>query len=51
MGESHGFVKFLIKIVFSEIEKCQQAGESSAFCLGFATFGELVHEVQDVVHG
>jgi hypothetical protein len=40
-----------IEIVFGEIEKCQQAGESSAFGLGFATFGELVHEVQDVVHG
>ena len=40
-----------IEIVFGEIEKCQQAGESCAFGLGFATFGELVHEVQDVVNG
>jgi len=43
--------EILIKVVFSEIEKCQQAGESSAFRLGFPTFGEFVHEVQNVVHG
>ena len=40
-----------IKIVSIKIEECHQAGESSAFCLGFTTFGELVHEVQDVIHG
>jgi hypothetical protein len=41
----------LVEIVFGKIEKCQQAGESSTFCLGFATFSELVHEVQDTVNG
>jgi hypothetical protein len=40
-----------IEIVFGKIEKCHQAGESSTFCLGFATFGELIHEVQNVING
>jgi hypothetical protein len=40
-----------IEVVFGKIEKCQQAGESSAFGLGIPTFGELVHKVQDVVNG
>jgi hypothetical protein len=39
------------KIVFSEIEDCHQAGESSTLGLVFTTFGELIHEVQNVIHG
>ena len=43
--------KFRIEIVFGKIEKCQQAGESSTFCLGFAAFGDLIYKIQDVING
>ena len=41
----------LIKIVLGEIKEYYQAGESGTLGLGFATFDELVQEVQDVING
>ena len=43
--------KIRIEIVFGKIEKCQQAGKANKFCLRFAPFGELVHEIKHVIYG
>ena len=40
-----------VEVIFGKIEKCQQAGESTPFCLRLASFGELVHKIENVING
>ena len=42
--------EFRIDIVANEIEKGRELGKSTPFSLGFPAFGELVHEIQNVIN-